>query len=775
MHCGTVPPIATSSLRSFGFTLLELAIVITIISVMTGVSIVAGLGMMESAKRTQTANKLDMIEQALMAYRLTYNRLPCPGDATLTPGNANYGVEGATPGACTGGTPAANHGPYKSVVEGAVPFKALSLPEEFMYDGWGRKFAYVVDERVTGLDAFISMKVSDSCSLKVKDAAGSYRTTGAIYALVSFGPDGHGGYDRNGNRVSAGSTNADEQQNCHCNVVAAAGTFDNVFVEKDATANSATATDTFDDVVRFKERWQMQSGDDYALGDSLCSVGFRIDGSAGQGRGFGSTAAVGDVNGDGIPDLVISEGSGQKLWVIFGKQNGWPIPPDGLPVDSLTGSDGFAIVGTSGYGLLYPAVGDVNHDGYDDIVFCDWNDCYIVFGGPGAWPASVSLANLAGSTGVNGTNGTKLSYTTPDASFLATVLGASSTGAAAAVGDINGDGVPDIAAVGHTYASNAPGGFVLMGHTNPWPATVSINAQLDGRHAFEIVTSDANYDFGLGGGIGVGDVTGDGKAEIVFDGYHSFGGVGSAYVIYGSAAVYPVSFDIATEITGATGRATRFYSNCCWDSYFGTGSMGPSLADLNDNAVKDLVLGTQYTNRYVVFGKALGWPATVEMGAYIDGSATGFLLESTKWTPAWASGFGNDSAVADINGDGRPDLLYTCNYCAPVGTAANGAGAVLVYFTPPGGWQGMTPSSSTANWPASDVRFDETLDGTNGFRVEGANAGDSVLFVKAADFTNHGKTDLIVGAPGYHGNDGAVYVYFGKSGWPPEVNLSVLN
>ena len=136
-----------------------------------------GSSMIESARIASTRNKLDAIEAALMAYRTAYNRIPCPADATLATGNANYGVEAANMGSCTGGTPAANLSDSTHlVVEGAVPVKSLHVPEEFMYDGWGRKFEYAAAMSATAVQGFASIGVSEMCGITVRDAAASART-----------------------------------------------------------------------------------------------------------------------------------------------------------------------------------------------------------------------------------------------------------------------------------------------------------------------------------------------------------------------------------------------------------------------------------------------------------------------------------------------------------------------------------------------------------------------------------------------------------------------
>lgn len=268
--------------QKFGFTLIELSVVLIVIALITGMGMMATLGTLESARRASTQNKLDVIEKALMDFRNRYDRLPCPGDITLTDSSSVYGLEAANVNECTGGSPAAedvsgNNGiqhylnGYPPTVSGSVPARTLGLPDEYMFDGWGRRFTYVVDAHVTMPNAFsIIPPNANNCSLWVKDSGGGYRSGddtrgGAMYVLVSHGPNGHGAYVSGGSRVSAGSTNGDELTNCRCD--SAAQSTGNAslpyFVQKEATENPTDARDRFDDIVRFKERWQMMNEDDY--------------------------------------------------------------------------------------------------------------------------------------------------------------------------------------------------------------------------------------------------------------------------------------------------------------------------------------------------------------------------------------------------------------------------------------------------------------------------------------------------------------------------------
>ncbi|MCW5631895.1 MAG: hypothetical protein KIT17_01030 [Rubrivivax sp.] len=239
---------------------------LVIIGVITGMSMSSGTMMIGSARESATREKLKAIDKALLAYRSAYNRLPCPADLTIAEGATNFGVEGATPGTCTGGTPAANNtaagvtNTGKTGVEGALPVVTLGLPNDFMYDGWGRRFRYAVDKSATAAGAFTSIKTAcTNLAITVNNSSGSSRTTGALYAVISHGANGHGGYTKKGVITNASSTNTDEQTNCHCNASAAASTYAPTYVQKDPTNNSSTATDAFDDIVSYGERWQLMA------------------------------------------------------------------------------------------------------------------------------------------------------------------------------------------------------------------------------------------------------------------------------------------------------------------------------------------------------------------------------------------------------------------------------------------------------------------------------------------------------------------------------------
>lgn len=286
--------------RLSGFTLLELAIVIIVISLVAGMGLRATIGMVESAKLSATLNKLDVIENALMQFRSNFNRLPCPGDVSLARTDSSYGVEASGAGNCLSGSPAATFytaaagtPSVSSVVEGAVPFKALNLPEQFMYDGWGRRFAYAADVNMTATDAFNTIKPNEYCRITVTDGGGN-RTgasftsgQGAVYVLLSYGANGHGGYiNGSSGRFNAGSISTYDHSNCHCDSSAANSSYTASYIQRDYTEN-LTGDSKYDDHVRFKERWQMMTpadaydytgyqGAQLAIGYGLASAGTNV-------------------------------------------------------------------------------------------------------------------------------------------------------------------------------------------------------------------------------------------------------------------------------------------------------------------------------------------------------------------------------------------------------------------------------------------------------------------------------------------------------------------
>lgn len=245
-----------------GFTLLEMTIVLAIVAVIAG----AGMSVFSASLLKQqggdTQGKMLALQQALYNYRMAFNRLPCPADLTQAVTSANFGVQ-ASAADCTG-APAANFtaGLNGGIAEGMIPTKTLRLPDDFAFDGWGRRIVYAVSVPLTASNAFTTIGPDTTNErIRVNDSAGTARTTTAAYVLLSMGPNGHGAWPRKGGatRINALSSNADEQDNCDCNASMVLSGFDGTFVQKLPTKAANNSQNVFDDIVMFGTRSDLRS------------------------------------------------------------------------------------------------------------------------------------------------------------------------------------------------------------------------------------------------------------------------------------------------------------------------------------------------------------------------------------------------------------------------------------------------------------------------------------------------------------------------------------
>lgn len=276
---------------TFAFTLIELSVVVMIMALLAAAALRYSTAIKDSNNVIAVNASLDTVEAALLNYRIAYGRLPCPADLTQSENSANGGltnfgteIETLADGNCagiatnnyinSGADPDGDAAAQNNIVAGAIPNKALKLPDQYAYDPWGRKILYVIDKRMTAANSFIANPVTVTGTtaqtpgaIEIKynytDTLANAITSKAVYALVSFGKNGHGGYVRNLTatpvRYNAASTNHNEWQNCHCNSSAAATAFDRIFIQNTKTAGSTAITDTFDDIVRFKTRAELSA------------------------------------------------------------------------------------------------------------------------------------------------------------------------------------------------------------------------------------------------------------------------------------------------------------------------------------------------------------------------------------------------------------------------------------------------------------------------------------------------------------------------------------
>ena len=496
----------------------------------------------------------------------------------------------------------------------------------------------------------------------------------------------------------------------------------------------------------------MQFPNPFNLDSLNGSNGFVLNGiAAGDQSGF-SVSSAGDINGDGLDDLIIgantANGGAGKSYVVFGSTAGFGAS---LNLSSLNGSNGFVLNGIdpsdqSGYSVS--SAGDINGDGLDDLIIgafgADLNgnsyvgESYVVFGSTAGFGASLNLSSL------NGSNGFVLNGIDPSDQSGYSVSSA---------GDINGDGLDDliIGAFGADLNGNSYVGesYVVFGSTAGFGASLNLSS-LNGSNGFVFSGIDLG-DFSGRSVSSAGDINGDGLDDLIIGASNADPNgtdSGESYVVFGSNAGFGASFS-PFSLNGNNG----FVLNGI-DPSDGSGRSVSSAGDINGDGLDDLIIGATYADpngngvageSYVVFGSNAGFGASFNLSD-LNGS-NGFVLNGID--PNDRSGFSVSSA-GDINGDGIDDLIIGAYLADPNGTDS---GESYVVF------------GSTAGFGASFNLSD--LNGSNGFVLNGINAYDrsGTSVSGAGDINGDGLDDFIIGArsadPNGNSYAGESYVVFG--------------
>jgi len=358
-----------------------------------------------------------------------------------------------------------------------------------------------------------------------------------------------------------------------------------------------------------------------------------------NGARFGqSVKFAGDVNGDGYADVIIGApyaddtGTDKGIAYIFhGSSTGVDATADATLTFPSTENGAF-------FGASVSAAGDINGDGYGDVVI-------------GAYGANSTRTDLGqafifqgSSTGVDNTADSTLNYpSTDDGAYFGTDV--------SYAGDVNGDGFGDVL-IG---APGANGSGIDLGSAFLFHGSSSgVDTTVDTTLNYPGTDNDAFFGFNVSF---AGDVNGDDYADVIIGAYGADGsGIdrGRAYVFHGSSS------GIST-----TASTTLNYAQN--DDYASFGYSVSTVGDADADGYADVIIGSPYTEGandgskpdhgkvWVYYGTSSGIGTDQTSVQYAGSDGTVYLGISV-------------STAGDVNGDGNSDAVMGIPYANDVGT-----------------------------------------------------------------------------------------------------------
>ena len=521
----------------------------------------------------------------------------------------------------------------------------------------------------------------------------------------------------------------------------------------------------------------------YSGNNNNNNLGFVITGANNLNYLGYSVSNLGDVNADGIDDIIVGAYGSSSLnrgygtgiaYVIFGQQSNNSRTGNIINLNTfVSGSKGFIIYGARMYdcvGATVSNAGDINGDGINDMIIGAVNTtvtigknnldddnnynsirynagmAYVIFGRRRI-SNDIDLNNFK-----SGSLGYKI-YGASSYSYLTGGTGISTTG------DFNNDGIDDfmISSRGTTLDRAYCGiTYIIFGNSNNNynPFTSSIDLLF---YPTLKIFGAKSYDYAGYSISGGGDINGDGITDIIIGAPlaspYSRSNAGIIYIIYGSQRYSADSsaIDLNRFISGSRG----FKINGAFgDSSFGGDSIGLAVShggDVNNDSYTDIIIAGYMSAVYVFFGRSTV-SSDIDLFNFVSSRTNGFIIY------AETSGYRLGTSVkyaGDCNHDGIDDIIISSFYASVMNRFQ--AGIAYIIFGHP------------SDWSYTDLYL-SLLDSTKGIKIYGAASNDYTggSVSTAGDYNGDGISDFLIGADGASLNgrtlNGAVYTLFGSIG-----------
>ena len=182
--------------RSPGFSLIEMAFVLVIITLLLGGLLVPFTTQVEQRRIAETQKAMEEIKEALLGYAIAKGHLPCP---------AVDAINGIAQASCPLEAPDVN-------VTGFLPWATLGIARS---DAWGRLYRYAVTEDFAKPFTLDTPDKPDKINLNTRASDGSLTTlaSNAAAVVISHGKNGYGGKYEGGISDVAPAVSADEVTN----------------------------------------------------------------------------------------------------------------------------------------------------------------------------------------------------------------------------------------------------------------------------------------------------------------------------------------------------------------------------------------------------------------------------------------------------------------------------------------------------------------------------------------------------------------------------------